>query len=134
MENKSADTFLSSIGMFAAKVAVVLLLLGVMLEVFLPDMEEIKAEVTQQKTALKDRLARTFGNERAKLYILSFVQNPAALYKTSEIAEREARLDSAVRDMELAIGLLEMHGADKQAIKRYNDRLDKLKAAAKEKK
>ena len=133
-DKKKADSLFRSLGIFAGKVAIVLVLLGVFMEVFLPDFDEVKAEVMQQKAALKDRLVKTFGNEKAKLYVLSFVQNPAVFYRTSEIAERDAKMDSAVRDMELAIGLLEMHNTDKQVIKRYNDRLDKLKAAAKEKK
>jgi hypothetical protein len=30
--------------------------------------------------------------------------------------------------MELAVGLLEMHGAERQTIERYSDRAEKLKA------
>jgi hypothetical protein len=123
MEAKKSEVLLQTLGMFAAKAAIVVVLLGVLLEVFLPDMHEVG-----------ERVGKNFRNERAKLYMLSFVQNPVALYKTSEIAERDSKLDSAVRDMELAIGLLEMHSADKQIIKRYSDRLDKLKAMVKEKK
>jgi hypothetical protein len=70
-------------------------------------------------------------DERNKLYALNFVQNPAALYKASEIEERNGKLSNAIRNMELAIGLMEMNGADKQVIKRYNDRLDKLNIADK---
>lgn len=33
---------------------------------------------------------------------------------------------TAIRETELAIGLLEMHGADKQVIQRYSDRVNKL--------
>lgn len=117
--------------MFASKAVIIALVLGLFSELLLPDSAEIKADLAQQKAAIKDRLVRTFGNEGAKLYILSFVQNPAALQKTSELAERNGQLESAMRNMELAIGLLEMHNADKQVIKRYNERLDKLKAAAK---
>ena len=85
--------------------------------------------IRHSKRTDQDYIVATFKNERTKLYILSLVQNPAVLFKTSEIAEREGALDSAIRDIELAIGLLELHGADKQVIKRYNARLDMLKVA-----
>ncbi len=134
MEEKKSENSLRSFWMFVAKAVVITILLTLFLDAFLPDFSEIRSDLTQQKAALKDRLVKTFGNERTKLYVLSFVQNPAALYKTSELAEKDAKFDSAIRDMELAVGLLEMHSADKQVIKRYNDRLDKLKAAAKAKK
>ena len=95
----------------------------------MPDFSAIKADLGTQKEQIKQSLVANFKNERTKLYILSLVQNPAVLFKTSEIAEREGALDSAIRDIELAIGLLELHGADKQVIKRYNARLDMLKVA-----
>ena len=41
----------------------------------------------------------------------------------SEIWEGEKRYDFAIREMRLAIGLLEMHNADAAVLKRYRDRL-----------
>jgi len=131
MEDKKRNSMFQSFWLFVAKTVVVLLLLGLFLDLVLPDFSELKADLSEQKAALKERLVKTFNEERTKLYVLSFVQNPAALYKTSEIKEREGKIDSAIRDVELAIGLLEMHSADKQVIKRYYDRLEKLKAAEK---
>ena len=46
----------------------------------------------------------------------------------SETDESKGNLPNAIRDMEVAIGLLEMHGANNQTIKRYSDRLAMLKA------
>ncbi len=105
---------------FALKFAVVLALFGVSLGLLLPDFSAIKASIR-----------KNFQDERAKLYVLSFIQNPAALYKTAEIEARNGKIDNATRDMELAIGLLEMHGADKQVIRRYADRLEEFKNAKK---
>ena len=134
MEEKKPDNSSRSFWMFAAKAVVITVLLALFLDAFIPDFSQIREDFSQQKAALKVKVANALKDERTKLYILSFVQNPVALYKTSEIAERDGKLDNAMRDMELAVGLLEMHGADKQVIKRYNDRLDKLKIAAKAKK
>lgn len=74
-----------------------------------------------------DGLAR-FDTPANRLFALSFIQNPEALYMVSEVRESENRLDLAVREMRLAIGLLEMHNADAAVLKKYRDRLDRLKA------
>lgn len=62
-----------------------------------------------------------------QIYLLSFVSNPEGLYMASEILESEKRYDMAIREMRMAIGLLEMHNANPAVIKRYRDRLDMLK-------
>ncbi len=133
-EKKTVAPARSSFWMFTAKAIVITILLALFLDAFIPDFSDIREDFSRERAALKVKIANALKDERTKLYILSFVQNPVALHKTSEIAERDGKLDNAMRDMELAIGLLEMHGADKQVIKRYNDRLDKLKLAAKARK
>lgn len=124
----------SSFWPFVAKTAAVLFLVAIFLDFVLPDFGQIKAGLYSDVGRVQEKLAKNLKSERGKLYILSFIQNPMALYKSSEVAEREGHLDSAIRDMELAIGLLEMHNADKQVIKRYNGRLEKLQADAKTRK
>ena len=69
-----------------------------------------------------DRLQR-FDTPINKLYLLSFVGNPEALYMTSEHWEEQKKYENAIRDMRLAIGLLEMHNADQKTIQRYKNRL-----------
>lgn len=115
----------------AVKTIVILIIIGVFLDFLLPDFSRIKMEVSTGVARFKAQVDKNLKDERTKLYVLSFVQNPAALQKTSEIAEREGKIDSAIRDMELAIGLLEMHNADKQVIKRYYERVAKLKSEIK---
>ena len=72
-----------------------------------------------------DKLSR-FDTPVNRLVALSFVQNPEAFYMISELRESENRIDLAIREMRLAMGLLEMHNADAVVLKRYRDRLDKL--------
>jgi hypothetical protein len=72
-----------------------------------------------------DGLAR-FDTEINRIFVLSFVQNPEGLFMASEIWESEKRYDFAIREMRLAIGLLEMHNADASVLKRYRDRLSML--------
>lgn len=63
-----------------------------------------------------------------KIFLLSFVSNPEGLYMASEIWEEQKKYDNAIREMRLAIGLLEMNNADPKVIKRYRDRLEALRA------
>ena len=72
-----------------------------------------------------DRLQR-FDTPINKLYLLSFVGNPVALYMASEHWEKQKKYDNAIRDMRLAIGLLEMHNADPKVLQRYKERLSVL--------
>lgn len=126
VEKKSDGRF--DIWPLAIKTIVILVIVGVFLDFVLPDFSRMKMEVNTGLTRFKAQVDKNLKDERTKLYVLSFVQNPAALQKTSEIAEREGKIESAIRDMELAIGLLEMNNADKAVIKRYYDRVAKLKA------
>ena len=73
-----------------------------------------------------DQLKR-FDTPINKIYLLSFIQNPEALYMASEYWEGEKKYDNAVRDLRLAIGLLETHHADSMVLKRYQDRLETLR-------
>lgn len=97
---------------FAMKTAIVLVLILVLANFLLPDLSELKRLETP----------------KSKLVLLSFVQNPQALLKISEIEEAEGKIDNSIRETELAIGLLEMHGADRQVIQKYSDRVNELKA------
>ncbi len=115
MSDEQAREIGKSVLAFTIRLVVFFVVLVIALEFLLPSAEEMNEQV---KKVL---------SERNKIYLLGFVQNPAALYMNSEAAEKQGFLDSAKRDMELAIGLLELHGADKQVLKRYNDRLAELK-------
>jgi hypothetical protein len=95
---------------FVTKVVVVVVAIGALISFLMPN---------------TDGLAR-FDTEINRIFVLSFVQNPEGLYMASEIWESEKRYDFAIREMRLAIGLLEMHNADAAVIKRYRDRLTML--------
>lgn len=95
---------------FVTKVVVVVIAIGALISYLTPN---------------TDGLAR-FDTAINRIFILSFVQNPEGLYMASEIWESEKRYDFAIREMRLAIGLLEMHNADAAVIKRYRDRINTL--------
>lgn len=100
------------VGIFAMKTGIVLILILILANFLLPDFSELKR----------------FETPKSKIILLSFVQNPQALLKISEIEEAEGKIDNAIREVELAIGLLEMHGANNQVIQKYTDRVNKLKS------
>jgi hypothetical protein len=62
----------------------------------------------------------------AKLYMLSLVNNPEAFYMSSEHWEKKNKIENAVRDMRLAIGLLELHNTNEIVTERYKERLKYL--------
>lgn len=98
---------------FVTKVIIVAVAIAAVISFLLPDTDKLK----NLDTPLN------------KIYVLSFIQNPEALYMASEHWEAEKKYENAIRDMRLAIGLLEMHHADATVLKRYRDRLDALKQA-----
>jgi|CXWL01.1.fsa_nt_gi hypothetical protein len=64
--------------------------------------------------------------EKNRVLLLSFIQNPAALDKLSMLDEKDGNFENAIAELELAIGLLEMHGADQKVIGRYETKLKEL--------
>lgn len=64
--------------------------------------------------------------EQNKLIALSLIQNPRVLWKLSEADEIKGKIENAIRDMELAIGLLEMHGSSTEVRNKYDARLSEL--------
>ena len=110
----------SQLTLFSIKAAITFLLFIISASVLIPDFSALKHSI---KKAAKD--------EKTRVTLMSFIQNPAALYRASEIDEKAGKFDNAVRDMQLAIGLLEMHNANQLVIKRYTTRLDYLNSLLK---
>jgi len=72
--------------------------------------------------------SKTTINEKNAIILLGLIQNPAALEKASIISEQKGHIDKAVVEMELAIGLLELHSASPAILARYNNRLKHLQS------
>lgn len=96
---------------FVTKVIIIAVAIIVVISFLLPDTDKLKNLDTPIN----------------KIYVLSFIQNPEALYMASEHWEEQKKYENAIRDMRLAIGLLEMHHADASVLKRYRDRLEALR-------
>jgi hypothetical protein len=102
---------------FSVKAIIVFILFMVAIVVLLPDF-----------TGLAYSIKKVAKDEKTRLALMSFIQNPAALYRASEIDEKAGKFSSAEMEMELAVGLLEMHNANQLVIKRYETRLKQLKS------
>lgn len=120
-------TKFKGIEIFAIKTGIVLIGIFILVNFLLPDFGTFEYKLEHKLGKFQDKLKR-LETPKSKLILLSFVQNPQALLKVSEIEESEGKIDNAIREMELAIGLLEMHGADKQVMQKYTDRVKKLTA------
>lgn len=96
---------------FVTKVIIVAVAIAAVISFLMPDTDKLKNLDTPIN----------------KIYVLSFIQNPEALYMASEYWEGEKKFENAIREMRLAIGLLEMHHADASVLKRYRDRLEALR-------
>ena len=72
------------------------------------------------------RVFKGLETDQNKYIALALIQNPRILWKMSETDESKGNLPNAIRDMEVAIGLLEMHGARLEVLQTYQNRLQAL--------
>jgi len=72
------------------------------------------------------RVFKGLETDQNKYITLTLIQNPRILWKMSETDESKGNLPNAIRDMEVAIGLLEMHGARLEVLQTYQNRLQAL--------
>ena len=72
------------------------------------------------------RVFKGLETDQNKYIALTLIQNPRILWKMSETDESKGNLPNAIRDMEVAIGLLEMHGARLEVLQTYQNRLQTL--------
>jgi hypothetical protein len=106
-----------------------LILAALLLQFFLPYFLNCFYE---QIFTIGAKLSSRIKDERIQIYALGMINNPTALYHISLLDEKNKKYSSAIRHMEFAIGLLEMHGADRVVVIRYQDRLQALKILEKD--
>lgn len=119
MNDEKSQDRRNPVVVFAVKLVIFFAVLVVAFQFLPPSFDELEQPIKRLLT------------ERNKILLLGLVQNPAALYKASELAEKQGFPDAALRDMELAVGLVELHTTDKRVAKRYYDRLEALKSKSK---
>ena len=112
---------LSGIAIFSIKAAIVVLLLFLAVKMLLPDTKSLR----------EDWNAFLSKRENQAL-VLSFIQNPVALNIGGERDFEKKDYSDAALKFELAIGLLEMHGASSVTIKPYQARFIEATQLAKQ--
>ena len=110
--DKSSDNLFlkTDIGKFFVKSLIVVAMIFGGMYFLIPDAKVFKGLETDQN----------------KYIALTLIQNPRILWKMSETDESKGNLPNAIRDMEVAIGLLEMHGARLEVLQIYQNRLQAL--------
>jgi len=110
--DKSSDNLFlkTDIGKFFVKSLIVVAMIFGGIYFLIPDAKVFKGLETDQN----------------KYIALTLIQNPRILWKMSETDESKGNLQNAIRDMEVAIGLLEMHGARLEVLQTYQNRLQAL--------
>ena len=110
--DKSSDNLFlkTDIGKFFVKSLIVVAMIFGGIYLLIPDAKVFKGLETDQN----------------KYVALTLIQNPRILWKMSETDESKGNLQNAIRDMEVAIGLLEMHGARLEVLQIYQNRLQAL--------
>ena len=111
----------NGIGALALRTLVVSIVIALALSAVFPDIgQSLKGLVKQAK---KD--------EQVRLRLTGFLtQNPAVHWRMAEIYESKGDFSEASTEIELAIGLLELHSARQAVIDRYSERLLSLKTKA----
>jgi hypothetical protein len=110
--DKSSDNLFlkTDIGKFFVKSLIVVAMIFGGIYFLIPDAKVFKGLETDQN----------------KYIALTLIQNPRILWKMSETDESKGNLPNAIRDMEVAIGLLEMHGARLEVLQIYQNKLQAL--------
>lgn len=119
---RSPDRAASSSGLvpFALRATIVAVVIAAAISTFLPDVQSLKSVV-------QGEAKRALQNESIRVRLMGlFTNNPAVHWQMSLIEERKGDLAIAITEIELAIGLLELHSADKAVIDRYAARLKEL--------
>lgn len=112
---------LSGIAIFSIKAAIVALLLFLAVKMLLPDMNN-----------LKEDWKAFFSKRENQALVFSFIQNPVALNTAGERDFDRKNYSDAALKFELAIGLLEMHGASSATIEPYQTRFIEATQLAKQ--
>ena len=76
---------------------------------------------------LESHLKEFASNKANQAMLLSFIQNPEALSIASDRDLFREKFDDAQLKLEIALGLLEMHGASQQLINQYESRINNIK-------
>ena len=77
---------------------------------------------------VRNGLRKALGEEKTRIRLTGLLTtNPAVHYRVSLIEERDGNMNAAIDELELALGLLELHSVDRATREKYQSRLQELK-------
>ena len=118
------NAFFDEIVSFSVKAAILVFLISLGLKWVTPGFREALGEKA-------GKLARELARDETRIILTGFfVSNPAVHWKISEFREKQFDYKRAQEEMELALGLFELHRGEPEARLRYIRRLEELKKAA----
>jgi hypothetical protein len=112
---------------FAVKVVIVTTVVALgLVHVFVSIVEAVVNTVDTQQVRTKLRAALKDEKTRVRLKGL-LTNNPAVHYRVATIEEAKGNFEAAIEEIELALGLLELHATDRATQAKYQSRLQELK-------
>lgn len=117
------NSLFGEVARFAFKTLIILIALLVFLSLLVEELPDMRKFSEKMKNSVR--------KEEVQLRVRGFfTSNPQVHWNISVIEEKKGNLNAAVMEIELAIGLLEMHQASKDVVQRYKTRLETLKKAS----
>ena len=84
--------------------------------------------IVDTASPIRAKLRAALNDEKTMVRLKGLLTtNPATHYRVSVIEENSGNVTAAIEEIELAIGLLEIHNADRAAKEKYAMRLQELK-------
>lgn len=97
--------------------------LNISLNQVLPDVYSVERLLLK----MGERISTELENDRSRLRLAGFLsRNPYVHYRVSVLEENAGRLDRAIEEIELALGLFELSPANNPARDKYQRRLNEL--------
>ena len=122
--SKRHNAFFDEIIGFSVKAVILVFLISLGLKWVTPGFRDAIGERTS-------KLARELARDETRIILTGFfVSNPAVHWKISEFREKQFDYKRAQEEMELALGLFDLHRGDPEARQRYTRRLEELKKSA----
>ena len=82
---------------------------------------------TMNTQPLQEKVRKATRDEKTRIRLKGLLTiNPAVHYRVAAIEEAKGNLAAAIEEIELALGLLELHAADRATQEKYRMRLQEL--------
>jgi hypothetical protein len=112
---------------FIAKVAIVTVIVALGIT-YVADAVLESVFSSMRMLPLKEKVRKVTRDERTQVRLRGLLtHNPAVHFRAAALEEERGDLKDAIEEIELALGLLELHSADRAIQEKYQARLQELK-------